>query len=65
MEPTQPFIQWAPWFFFGGKATGDVKLSNRLHLMSKLRRSGAILLLLLHAFMARTATILPFSWLGI
>jgi len=55
----QSSLQWVPGICPG--ATGrSVKLTAQLHLVSILRKSGAVPLLHLYAFMARTGTGSPF-----
>jgi hypothetical protein len=58
MELIQTIIQWEPEGFSRGKSGRDVKFTTHHHSVQRLRMSGAIPLLPLHAFMMWTDTIL-------
>jgi hypothetical protein len=51
LGPTQPSIQWVPGALSLGVKRPGVKLTTRLHLVPRSRMHGAILPLLLYAFM--------------
>jgi hypothetical protein len=51
LGPTQPPILWAQRAFLKTKRSQSMKVTTQLHLAPRLKRSGAIHLLPLHAFM--------------
>jgi len=56
-----PVRLWGPpSLLFGGYRGQGVKLTTHLHLVPRLRTSGAIILFSLHVFMVLTGTSLPF-----
>jgi hypothetical protein len=58
LEPTHPPIQWV-WGFMGVKWPGRDVTSTYMHLVPRLRMSGAVVLHL-YAFMVWTGTTVPF-----
>jgi len=58
LDPIQPHVQWAWGSFLGGLFGWDMKLTTHVLLVLRLRASGAVLLLLLYAFLVWTGTIL-------
>jgi hypothetical protein len=61
LGPTQPAIQWVQGFVPADKAAGGLLLTTHLQLMLRLKMSGAIPLLLLHAITTWMGTTLPFT----
>ena len=57
LGPTQPPLQWVPRSFLAKSGWG-VQLTTHMHLLQRLRMTGAITLLPLHAFKVWTETIL-------
>jgi hypothetical protein len=51
LGPFQPHIQWVPGVLPGGKAAESLKLTTHLHVVPRLRVSGAVGLLPLYVFM--------------
>jgi hypothetical protein len=62
LRPTQPPIQWV---LSRRKSDRGVKLVTHLHLVQRLRMSGAVPLFLLYAFMAWTRKLLYFASISI
>jgi len=57
--PPFPQIELVPGTVSWGRSNEGVKLTSQLHPVLTFSMSGAIPLLPLHAFMARTGTVLP------
>ena len=55
-DPTQPPIRRVPGFFPEGKAAGGINVTAPLHLMPRLRMSGAIPIRPIRALVAWTGT---------
>jgi len=58
-DPIQPPIHYEPGFFPRAYGSSGWKLTTRLHLVTRVRMIGDVLLLPQYAFMVWTGTILP------
>jgi hypothetical protein len=57
--PTQLSIQWLPWLLLWQQGRRSVRLSTQLYAAPKLRMNGALPLLTMYAYMARTEICSP------